>query len=57
MILGKYLLTDLVLYLKFSKHVITGGDDPYEGHTAPMIDIVTYRFEPLNLKDQVNPEK
>ena len=31
MILGRYLLTKLGLYLKFSEHVIIGGDGLYEG--------------------------
>ena len=39
MILGKYLLTVLGLYLDFSYNLITGGGRPFEGLTRPMIDL------------------
>ena len=36
MILGRYLLTVLGLYLRFSENVIIGGEGPYEGCSAQM---------------------
>ena len=41
-ILGRYLLTDLGLNLKFSDHVIEADDGPFKGSTAPMVDLGTY---------------
>ena len=41
MILGRYLLTELVLNLKFSEHVIKSDDVPFNGSTTPMIDLGT----------------
>ena len=40
MILGRGLLTALVLGLKLSKHVISRSEGPYEGCTVPMVDLV-----------------
>ena len=44
MILGRDLLTALVLDLKFSKNVIICGEGPYEGCSAPMMDVSNYNF-------------
>ena len=44
MILGRYLLTELGLYLKFSEHVIEADDRPFNGSTKPMVDLGTYIF-------------
>ena len=48
MILGRYLLTELGLNLKFSEHVIKADDGPFKGSTAPMVDFGTYIFKDLN---------
>ena len=42
MILGRDLLTVLGLYSKMSEQVITVGDGPYKGYTAPMLYMCTY---------------
>ena len=44
MILGRDLLTALGLDLKLSENVIIGGEGPYEGCYAPMVDIRNYDF-------------
>ena len=38
MILGRDQLTALVMDLKFSDNIIIGGDGPYKGCSAPMVD-------------------
>ena len=55
-ILGRYLLTELVPDLKFSKKIIVGGDIPYEGCLAPMYGVTDYDFKPLmeKLSNQKN---
>ena len=45
MILGRYVLTDLVLNLKLSDHVIESYDGPLKGSTATMADMGTYEFK------------
>ena len=45
MILGGELLTALVLYIRFHKHVIIGGAGPYAGCLAPMVDVNNYDFK------------
>ena len=55
-ILDRYIITYLGLDLKFSKHVITGDYGPYEGCTAPMIEMSACNYKPLNLTDHVTPE-
>ena len=56
MILGRYLLTALVLDLKFSDEVIIGGEGPYERRSSPMVDVRNYNF--LSITDKtVKPEK
>ena len=57
MIIGRDPLTYLVLDLKCSKHAITGGDVPYEGLTDTIVDMITYDYELLNLKDLVKLEE
>ena len=44
-ILGRYLLTDLVLNLKLSDQIIESKDGPLKGSTAPMDDMGTYKFK------------
>ena len=44
MILGRYILTELGLNLKFSEHVIEADDGPFKGSTTPMVDLVMYKF-------------
>ena len=56
-ILDRYLLMDMVLYLKSSWHVIAEGDVPHEGCADPMVDMSTYDYESLNLRDRVKPEE
>ena len=41
-ILGSYLLTVLVLYLKFPENIIIGGYRPFKGCTEPMVDLCIY---------------
>ena len=54
-ILGRNLLTAMVLYIKFSKHIIIGGDGPYGGWSEPMVDINNYDFQYLTDKT-IKPE-
>ena len=44
MILGRDLLTALVLTLKFSENFICGGEGPYKGCSEPMVDVNNYYF-------------
>ena len=44
MILGRDLLTALVLNLKFYEHVFETDYGPLKGSTAPMVDLGTYEF-------------
>ena len=56
MILGRDLLTALVLDLKFYKNVIYGGEGPYKGCSAPILDINNYDFNVLIAKT-VKPQE
>ena len=56
MILGKYLITELGLNLKFSEHVIESGDGPFNGSTNSMVDLGTYIFKYLNT-DKITPKE
>ena len=56
MILSRYLLTSLLLYLKFSDHVIQAYDWTFKGSTAPMVDMGTYEFKDLNT-ETITPEE
>ena len=51
MILGRYLLTQLVLNLKFSNHVTESDDGPFMRATTPMVDLGAYVFKDLNTGD------
>ena len=51
MLLVREIIIDLRLDLKCSKHVISGGDGPHEGCVDTMVDMITYDYEELNLKD------
>ena len=44
MVLGKDLLTTLVLDVKFSDNVKIGSEVTYEGCSAPMVDVTNYNF-------------
>ena len=48
MILGRDILIELGLNLKYSKHVIKSYDGPFMGATAPMIGLGAYLFKDLN---------
>ena len=56
MILGWELLTELILNLKLSEHVIKAYDGPFKGSTTPMVDLGTYIFKYLNL-GKITPEE
>ena len=45
--LGIDLITALVLDLKFSGHIIIGGDGPYKGCLVTMVDVTDYELKPL----------
>ena len=55
MILGKDLLIELGLNLKFSEHVIEADDGPFNRFTIPMVDLGTYIFKYLNTGN-ITPE-
>ena len=57
MILGRDLLAAFVLSLKLSESIIAGGDRPYEVCTPPMVNIGTYEYKPLNVKDRIKIEE
>ena len=50
MILGRDLLTDLGLDIKFSGCFIVGGKGPYEGCLVTMVDVSNYDYAPLTDK-------
>ena len=56
MILGRDLLTELGLDLKFSGNVIHGGEGPYKGCSAPTVDVNNDDFTNLTAKT-VKPEE
>ena len=56
MILGRYLLTALLLGLKFSENIILRGDGPCKGFSATMVDVITYDFKTLTV-NKVKPEE
>ena len=47
MILGRDLITSLVLDLKKFKNVVIGGEGSYEGFLATMVDVSSYYFKTL----------
>ena len=55
-ILGRYLLTILVLYLKFSNGVIKVGDGPFEMFAAPMVNLGMYEFKTLRIR-KITPKE
>ena len=55
--LGRYLPADLGLYLKFSKHIITGGGGSYEGFAASMVYMIVYDHKLLDITYHVNLEE
>ena len=56
MILEQDLLTELVLNIKFSEHVIEADYGTFNGSTKPMVDLGTYIFKDLN-KGKIAPEE
>ena len=56
MILGRYLLVVLGLDLKFSENVTHGGEGPYEGCSAPMVDVNNYNFNITTAKTVIPEE-
>ena len=44
MILGRDLITALGLDLKFSENAVIGGEVPYVGCLAPMVDVISYDY-------------
>ena len=56
MILGWDILIELGLSIKFSEHVIESDDRPFNGSTAPMVDLGTYIFKYLN-KGEITHEE
>ena len=56
MILGRDLLTTLGLDLKFSENIMIGGKGPYEGCSAPIVDLNYYDFRSITDKT-VKPEE
>ena len=48
MILGRYILTALVLNIKLSEHIMEEDGGTLKGSTAPMVDISKYGFKDLN---------
>ena len=55
MILGRDLLTELGLNLKFSECVIEGYYRPFKGSITPMVGLGTYTFRSLNI-GKITPE-
>ena len=52
MILGRYLLTDLVNNIKIPKYTIVGGVGPYEECTSPIVNLKNCDFKPQNGKSK-----
>ena len=48
-ILSRYLLTSLVINLKFPKQIIEGCSGPFESYTEPIVDLGTYEFKIVNV--------
>ena len=55
MILGRDILTALVLDLELSDYIIETNDGPIKGSTEPMVDLGTYEFKYLNTGN-ITPE-
>ena len=56
-ILGRYLLTDFKIDIKFSGYAIVGGVGLYKGYTAPMANLNYYKFDPSNGKTKIKPNE
>ena len=56
MILGRDLLTELVLNLKFYDRVIESDDRSFKGYTTPMVYLGMYEFKILNT-GEITPEE
>ena len=50
MILGRDLLTALVLDNNFSESIVISGEGPYEGCSTPMDGLNNYNLKPLTDK-------
>ena len=48
MILGRYLLKALGIYITFSNHIVSEGDGTYIIYMAPMVDLNNFNFKLLN---------
>ena len=48
MILGRDILTYLVLNIRFYEHIIEADDVPFKGYTTLMVDMGTYEFKDVN---------
>ena len=55
MILGRDILTEFGLDIKFSEHVIESDYRYFKGSTTPMVDLDTYIFKYLNT-GKITPE-
>ena len=55
MLLGQDMLTELVLNLEFSEHVIEADYGPFNGYTTPMVYLVKNIFKDLNAR-KTTPE-
>ena len=56
LILGRYLLIELGLYLKFYEHIIEADNGPFKWSTTLMVDLGTYIFKYLNA-GKITPEE
>ena len=55
--LGRYILTDLGLYLSLYEHSTTEGDGLRKGCTSTMVNLSEEIFKTLNSEDEVTPEQ
>ena len=51
MILGRYVLTALVINLKLSDRIIEADDGPLKGLTAPIVDLGMCEIKDLNYRE------
>ena len=56
-ILGRDITMDLVLDLKYSKHIIAESYGKYKGCTSHMVDLINCSFRPSNLENEVTPKR
>ena len=57
MILVRYTLKALRLYINIDEHVIAGGDKPYIWCKSPMVYLSTYNYIMINITDKITPEE